>query len=194
MLDPDAVLYSVTDLKQYIYCPRIFYYHTCLPDVRPTTYNIQAGIDAHVAERQRAERRSLKMYKVVTGQRFFDVALQSERLALTGRLDELVDTGGELIPVDYKLASKAAFHFRIQLAAYALLLEETYQREIKRGFLYLIPRRHAEEVLISRKLRQQTQAALDNMTSIASTERMPPPTSWRQRCADCEFRRFCNDV
>lgn len=194
MLDPEAALYTITDLKQYSYCARIFYYHTCLPDIRPTTYNIQAGIDAHVTERQRAEWRSTKMYGELAGRRSFDVALQSERLSLTGRLDELVDTGRELIPVDYKLATKAALHFQIQLAAYALLLEETHRCEIRRGFLYLIPRRRAEEVPISRKLRQQVHAALSAMKSMAASERMPPPTDWRQRCADCEFRRFCNDV
>jgi CRISPR-associated exonuclease Cas4 len=25
-------------------------------------------------------------------------------------------------------------------------------------------------------------------------EAMPEPTPWRERCKECEFRRFCNDV
>lgn len=194
MLEPGPTLFTVTDLKQHSYCPRIFYYHACLPDIRPTTYNMQAGIDVHEAESKRAERRTLKMYGNLSGQRYFDVALHSEQLSLTGKLDELVDTGDELIPVDYKLANKSASHFRIQLAAYALLLEDARQHAVTRGFLYLIPCRQMEEVSMTRQLRQQVLMAVADMQCIASTERMPSPTEWRQRCADCEFRRFCNDV
>jgi CRISPR-associated exonuclease Cas4 len=194
MLDNDTLLFTITDLKQYIYCPRIFYYHSCLPDIRPTTYKMWAGIEAHEDERKRSARRSFHLFGEHNGERYFDVAVQSTALHLSGQIDEVVKTDKEWIPLDYKLARQAGFHFKVQLAAYAMLLEATFQCQVRRGFLYLIPSKQAVEVPMTAKLRKQVQQAVLSMRSIADQEQMPDPTDWRQRCLDCEFRRFCNDV
>ena len=194
MLDNDSHLFTITDLKQYIYCPRILFYHACLPDIRPVTYKMEAGIKAHEVEQKRAARRTLKMVDVANGNRLFDVNVTSSQFSLTGQVDEVVETESELIPVDYKLARREGYHFKLQLVAYALLLEETFQKPVRHGFLYLIPIRKVVEVVITPKMRQEIIAAISAMHQIAEQEQMPPPTDWRQRCADCEFRRFCNDV
>jgi len=192
--DTDRLLFTVTDLKQYFYCHRIFYYQACLPAVRPLTYKMAAGIEAHESEPKRAARRSLNLLTDAPGQRHFDLRVQSDRLGLSGQIDEVIETAQTWIPVDYKLAKREGQHFRAQLAAYAMLLEETFNVEVKRGFLYLIPVRKTVEISITAKLRGEVEQALAAMRQIAERETMPPPTEWRQRCADCEFRRFCNDV
>ncbi len=194
MLDENRWLFTVTDLKQYMYCPRILFYQTCLPDVRPITYKMQAGVEAHVDERQRASRRSTRWYGLPEGERLFDVWVQSPTLGLSGQIDEVVQTESEIVPVDYKMAQRVGEHYKIQLAAYAMMLEETRQTQVRRGIIYLIPLRKANEVPITRALRQRVLSTLETMRAIAERETMPEPTEWRQRCADCEFRRFCNDV
>jgi len=186
--------FTITDLKQFIYCPRILYYHACLPDIRPVTYKMDAGIEAHNDERKRAARRSLKMVNESVGERHFDVLISSAKLGLSGQIDEVVETEDELIPVDYKLARQAGYHFKVQLAAYALLLEDNFPKRVRRGYLYLIPPRKALEIKIAGKLHADVRRALDEMRTIVDREQIPPPTQWRQRCVDCEFRRFCNDV
>jgi CRISPR-associated exonuclease Cas4 len=187
-------MFTITDLKQYSYCPRILYYYTCLPDIRPVTYTMQKGIDSHEKERSRANRRSLAMYAGLEGQRRFDISLHAPKLGLTGRLDEAIDTGQTLIPVDYKQARRAGDHFKLQIAAYALLIEEALGLQVPYGFLYLIPLRQTQKIIISPALRKKVQQALVTMEQIARTEQMPPPPEAIQKCATCEFRRFCNDV
>ncbi len=89
---------------------------------------------------------------------------------------------------------KAGAHFKIQMAAYALLIEEAWSIPVKRGYLYSIPLRTAEEVPITTQLRKkvvQTATAIRQMTE---QEIMPEPTKAQARCSSCEFRRFCNDV
>ena len=196
MLDDgtEAWLFTVTDLKQYMYCPRVFYYQVCLPHIRPLTYKMEAGMEAHAEEPKRALRRSFTPYGAEEGRRYFDVVIQSATLALSGVIDEVVEVGEEVIPIDYKLAKKAGYHYKIQLTAYALLLEEERGAQVERGFLYLIPLRQAVEIPITTKLRRSVRRALREMKVIATTEHMPPATRWQQRCPDCEFRRFCNDV
>ena len=192
---------EVTDLKQHAYCPRIVFYHYCLPHVRPVTFKMQAGIDAQDDESEREARRSLRSYGLAEGERFFDVRVQSDELALRGRIDLVIAVpergapGAELIPVDYKLSERVpGRHFKVQLATYALLLEAAWQLPARRGFLYLIPERRAVGVPITPALRRQAVAYLDEIRTMIARETMPEPPATRRPCVSCEFRRFCNDV
>ena len=194
MLD-DVNYFTVTDLKQFSYCPRVIFYERCLPHVRPRTYKMDAGRDAHEEEPRRAVRRTLSGYDVLAGERFFNVRLSSPRLMLTGEIDEVVRTAdGEIFPVDYKLAKSASPHYKVQLAAYALLLMEREGVAVTRGFIYLIPIRKLVSVSMTPKLFQQVAEALAALRHIVEREQMPPPAANRNRCVSCEFRRFCNDV
>jgi CRISPR-associated exonuclease Cas4 len=192
------VPWRVTDLKQYVYCPRILYYHTCLPHVRPTTYKMEASVEAHATVDEQEKRRTLRAYGLEQGERHFNVPLVSERLGMRGEVDMVIETESsgrrEVIPVDYKLSEKNAEHFQLQLAAYALMLEDAWGVPVRRGFLYFLPLRRAEEVRITTRLRTMLDEALCTMNGMLVSELMPAPTRQRAKCVACEFRRFCNDV
>lgn len=197
----EGITFRVSDLKQYFFCPRIVYYHQCLPQVRPTTFKMQMGTEEGRAEHAREERRSLRAYGLKRGERFFDVDLCSERLGLRGRLDMAIRTDDnaegilEAIPVDYKLTpGRVVTHFALQVVAYGMLLEEAWGIPARRGFLYLIPSRRAKPIDIAPDRREQVRRAVEAMRDIALYERMPPPPNKRGKCTICEFRRFCNDV
>ncbi len=187
--------FTVTDIKQCGYCPRVVFYERCLPHVRPRTAKMDAGHDAHEQEEHRAARRSLSAYGISEGERLFDVRLESSTLKLRGAIDELVKTpDGGVFPVDYKLTHKVSPHHRHQLAAYALLLEACEGVSIPFGFIYLIPTREAVRVNITTRLRNEVHQRLTLLQQIVETEYMPPPAIKPAYCVNCEFRRFCNDV
>lgn len=191
----DDVLFTVTDLKQYSFCPRVFYYEHCLPHIRPRTHKMDIGHEEHEAEQKRAERRTLRQYGTVTGRREFEVPVESRPLRLRGIIDEVVYTeDGRLLPVDYKLAPKVSANHRLQLAAYAMLLEDRAGTAVKEGYIYLIGKRSITSVDITPTLREQIRGLLGAMFETLRWERMPEPTTVPNRCAGCEFRRFCNDV
>ena len=114
---------------------------------------------------------------------------------MRGEVDMVITTAaGEIIPVDYKLSRIPGPHFQLQVTAYGVLLEEMRGAVVKRGFLYSIPERRADEVKIDQRARQKLRAALEAMRRIVEREEMPPPTDNLRKCVACEFRRFCNDV
>lgn len=196
MLDGDAEFFTVTDLKQYIYCARVVFYERCLPDFRPRTYKMDAGHEAHEHQRKLSARRTLQKYGLIDGERHFDVALRSPMLGLTGVADEVIVTADPhaAYPVDYKLARQVSSHYRVQLAAYALMIEEIWNLEVPKGYVYLIPLRKLEAVPIGIVLRADIRTALTAMNAMVRDEKMPPPTQQRRKCINCEFRRVCNDV
>lgn len=196
--DLSSETFTVTDLKQFACCPRIFYYQACLPDIRPLTDKMALGMEAHRSEHQRSARRTMALPELgmreTVSERRFNVPLFSPALGLSGQVDELLLVNGEYIPVDYKFARSAGPHVRMQLAAYALLIEERFETRVKRGIIYLIRGRKSVEVKITPALRQKVRQTLRQMQQIARSQQMPPPTEQRNRCLECEFRRFCNDV
>ena len=194
-------LLEVTDLKQYTCCPRIVYYRYCLPRIRPITYTMEEGIRCHEEEETREERRSLRNYGLTSGERVYRLPLQSRKLGLTGRVDLAIATpsreapGAKAIVVEYKLSEqKAGSHFTLQLAAYALLIEEAWGLPVDQGFLYSIPLRKAEPVAITQHLRRKVIQTVAQIRQIVESEIMPSPPDSLRRCVTCEFRRFCNDV
>lgn len=187
-------LLRVVDLKQYVYCPRVYYYHAVLPAIRPITYKMEAGIAAQDSAEKREKRRQLRTYGLQTGLRRFNVPLYDEQLGLSGEVDLVIETEEEVIPVDYKLSRREGKHFRLQLMAYGLLLEAAREKRVRRGFLYLIPLRKAVEVRFTPHLRRRAKAAIAAMRGMRQSQQMPAATTQQGKCVDCEFRRFCNDV
>ncbi len=197
MLDDDLD-YPVraTDLKQFVYCPRVFYYQVCLPKIRPVTFKMEEGVRAGRDEAGKEERRSLRAYGIKEATREFDVPLRSKRLGVRGEIDMVITVTetGEVIPVDYKLSKIAGIHFQMQVAVYGMMLEEMRGVRVTRGFLYEIPLKRAEEISIDMALRLKADKAVKQMREILEKERMPPPVRNVAKCVACEFRRFCNDV
>ncbi|RME05478.1 MAG: CRISPR-associated protein Cas4 [Anaerolineae bacterium] len=197
-LDEEEPPFTVSDLKQWMYCPRLVYYAYCLPDVRPVTFAMQAGSEAGRAEVRREMRRSLRVYGLRAGERAFNVPVRSLRLGLRGKVDLVIQVADgprpEIIPVDYKDATRTGRHFRLQVAAYGLMLEENSGLPARRGFIYSIPLRRAQEIRLTPRLRRQVEQTAAAMRAMLYGERLPPPTPQRAKCVACEFRRFCNDV
>ena len=196
LIEPETgeLLVTITLLKQYTYCPRVVYYETCTPGIRPRTYKMQAGEDAHKRERERAARRTLTAYQVPSGERHFDVRIISPTLQLSGLIDEVVLTPDEAIVVDYKLAGWMGENHLIQLGAYSLLVEEAFKLPVHRGFIYLMKPRRFESAPIDEPLRNSVMETLQSIQHIRLYEYMPPPVEQPNKCASCEFRRFCNDI
>lgn len=192
-------VFAVTDLKQYGYCPRVVFYTYCLPLIRPITYKMEAGAAAHEEEGKRERRRSLAAYGLMEGERHFDVWVESPELGLRGRIDLVIEIeageGRELIPVDYKQSGReAGRHVRRQLTAYGMMLEEAWGGMARRGFIYSLVRRRADEVMLTEELRQEVREMVREMEEMVEREQMPEPPRSRRRCENCEFRRFCNDI
>src|SRR5262245_43547388 len=185
----NELLFEVTDLKQWTYCPRVLYYRYCLPEIRPITDLIAAGIASHRDEAGREERRSLRAYGLEHGERAFDIPLRSAGVGLRGRLDLAIAVpdrearGAAAILVEDKDSEKPAGpHFKLQLAAYALLLEEAWGLPVRRGFIYSIPLREAEIISITPALRQKVRQAVDAMRTAIAGERMPEAPTSRRPC------------
>jgi len=185
---------TVTDVRQHTYCPRIPYYRYTMPLERPTTAKMDLGKEEHETTSAKEARRTLKAYGIKEGERCFGVDLYSKSLGLRGKIDMVILTHHEAIPVEYKMAAAIGLHHKYQLTAYAMLAEHTLNRTVTRAFVYLTPAKRAVEVPITAAMREHVRGILAGLRSSVAYERLPRPTPHRKRCTDCEYRRFCGDV
>lgn len=186
----------VSDLKQYIYCPRILYFYYVLPVPRRVTRKMEYGKMEHIEIQQLEKRRGLKPYGILEGKRSFQISLSSTRLGIHGVLDMMITSAdSNIYPVDFKHSLRQKdLHQKYQLAAYAMLLEEAYQRPVRFGFLYLIPAKKIVPVEITGGMREHVKKVISAIKNVVMGERMPAYVRSKQRCTDCEFRNYCADV
>ena len=185
----------VNDIKQYAYCPRVVFYQYCMPVNKKTTWKMEQGKIAEAQIDELEKRRKLREYRLADGERRFHVWLNSGRIGLSGKIDLLIDSPEGLFPVDFKLTTGRPHKNHVaQLCGYALLLEDCYDREVTKGFVYLIPTNDAVVFDLTAERKKETGDVIGEIRRMIEKEQMPAPTPVRNRCTDCEYRNYCGDI
>lgn len=186
---------NVTDIKQYIYCPRIIYFTYCQPVRKKTTFKMKFGKEQHEIVDQLEKRRTLKRYGIDKGEKLFKHKVYSRKYGLSGKLDMLVKTEKELIPIEMKYTYNApGLNHKYQLAAYMLILEAEYNKGIRKGIIHTIPDKKSYVINNNDEIRSKVKCILMKTRKIINEEYFPAkPRGWR-KCKECEYRKFCGDV
>ncbi len=200
--EPESLLQlTVSDVRQWVYCPRIVYYRLCLPLRRPVTYKMEEGKLQHQRIEELERRRTLRFYGLREEERSGEVErcfhphLYSRMLGLSGVVDLVLVAPSEAIPVEYKhTEASPGLNHKYQLVAYALLVEEQWGRPVRRAFVHTLASDRLEEVAITPNGRTFVGKVLREIRGMVAAERLPEATRQRGRCVDCEYRLFCGDV
>src|SRR5262245_17067993 len=125
--------------------------------------------------------------------------LESEALGIRGAVDLLRRRDGRLIPYEHKRgrsggkgkAREAWRTDRIQVGAYAMLVEEAYGQAIGEARV----RYHADGVsvlvLVDDALRAEVRRTIDRARELCSTTFRPPITDNERLCARCSLAPVC---
>lgn len=189
---------TVTDIKQYVYCPRIIYYTYVLPVNKKPTFKMEHGKDWHLEIDRLEKRRKLVSYGFEEGERIFHLPVYSERLGLSGLIDMVIEfkKGNlkEYYPVEFKnTVHQIQQNHKYQLVAYAMLLEEHYNKPVRRGFIYTIPNKDIQVVTITDSMRIYVKKVISAIYNMIKREKFPEARSVR-RCWDCEYKNYCKDM
>jgi CRISPR-associated exonuclease Cas4 len=193
-IGPALLDLAVSDVRQYVYCPRIPYFRLGLRlPHRFVTAGMQEGILEHQRTEELEQRRTLRAYGLSDGERIFDVVMRSNKLALGGRMDLVIRRAREAIPVEFKNSRRLGLHHKYQLAAYALLAEAHFGLPVRRTFVYFIPLKAAQALEVTSGARNYVRRVLNTIRASVQTEHLPEGTRVVSRCRVCEFLPYCND-
>jgi CRISPR-associated exonuclease Cas4 len=173
----------------------VVYYQYVLPVDRVTTYKMEKGKTAQEEIEILEARRKLKAYNLKEGKRTFNLWIKSWKLALSGKIDLLIETDSELYPVDFKYTrGRPHKNHLYQLAGYALILEDRMGKAVSEGFVYLITQKDAVVFDLTAELKQDCLKTLDTIREMIRKESFPDPPSQRAKCTDCEYQNYCRDI
>ncbi|HON36463.1 MAG: CRISPR-associated protein Cas4 [Methanothrix sp.] len=189
---------TVSDVKQYLYCPKIIYFDHVLHIPKPPDEKLKTGKDKHDSITAREKRRKGAIFydpELDGAEKMFRVELESSTLGLRGVLDYLVRTDREFIPVDYKFGhshkGSVQLNHKYQLAAYALLVEESFKTVVRRGFIHYSRDPINVRIDLDDEIRRRTLKVIREIAQIIEDEIEPAGTRNSSRCIDCEYRKYC---
>lgn len=190
------VLLTPTDLLQYCYCPRFIYFERVLmiPERQEKRWKVRKGREVH---KQRAMRnRDYKRKKLDVVEKKVEIPIKSQKLGFRGEVDEVLFLGdGTAAPLDYKYAEwkgRMWISHRLQNVLYGLMIEQAYDRPVKRGYLvFTRSKNHVEEVEHRQKDIERVYEMRDDIMRILRAGYYPEGTSWQARCGDCCYKNIC---
>jgi len=197
--DVEEALLSVTDVKHYVYCPRIIYFEKVL-HAQPRLGSQQEESKEIHGELEERELRRKGVIPYVRGfeaaKKFFRVRLTSPRLRLQGTIDCIVKLGREYIPVDYKNMEsnrgKPWLDHKYQLTAYALLVEEDCQTTVRQGYINYLPEKLAVKLEITPTMKTHVKRILTRIEKIVGEEKLPSTRPSPKKCTGgCGYKWIC---
>ncbi|MEO8679986.1 MAG: type I-MYXAN CRISPR-associated endonuclease Cas1 [Vicinamibacterales bacterium] len=169
------------------YCPRLFYLEE-VEEIRLADQRVYAGRQLHAAIEADEEGESTSL------------DLSSESLGLQGKVDCLRRRDGSYLPYEHKRGRPTRDadnepeewpSDRLQLIAYAVLLEETFGQPIPEGRI----RYHAENatvrVPIDDQARTDLRKAISEARRLRETVQRPPITDNSRLCEKCSLAPVC---
>ena len=184
------------DIKQYFYCRAIPYLNHVMGIYESQKEYEREGKEAHEElSRLEARRKTLLKHIKLKGQKHFRIKLTSQRLALKGILDCLIINNREYIPIEYKTSKSHRGtihdHHKYQLVAYALLVEDTYDTIVRKGYVYYQMDDKLLRQTVTNNMRRQVLKALESIRSMIITEQEPIIRPLPQKCRVCGYKRCC---
>ena len=191
---------SVTDIKHYIYCPRLVYFDKVLHANPIFGSQQEDSKELHEDYVEKELRRKDAIYyspEFVGAEKLLFTSLGSGVLELQGNVDCIIKTAREeYIPVEYKNMSsdkgKACMDHKYQLVGYALLIEENFGTVVKRGFVNYIPETLILQIEITPTMKSHVKRVLGHIKRIIKGEELPPIRVAKHKCqGGCGHKQTC---
>ena len=191
---------SVTDIKQYIYCPRIVYFDRVLHATPMFGSQQKDSKELHEDYVSKEMRRKDAVYyspEFVGAEKLMFTSLSSSKHSLHGNVDCIIKTAmGEYIPVEYKNMNsdkgRVCMQHKYQLVGYALLIEDNFDTTVKRAFVNYIPEKLILQFEITSTMKTFVKRVLGHIRRIIKDEELPPIRVAKYKCdGGCGHKQTC---
>ena len=196
VVETQGIYITPSELIEYLYCPRFIYFMNCLGIAQheEQRYKVLKGREVH-EQRGRLNPDYVRK-RLGCVDKDIDVYMSSGAYHIKGKVDEVLYLlDGSLAPLDYKYAKYKESLYRThkyQSVLYAMLIRDTYSKEVMRGFIcYIRSKNKIAEVVYTQKDFAMAQEMVNNMLEIMQTGYFPKRTSRRIRCVDCCYSNIC---
>ncbi|MEY8702170.1 CRISPR-associated protein Cas4 [Francisella philomiragia] len=191
IFDSDLSL-PINLIRQWCFCPRIVYYQELLNIKTQKPLWVVQGEDFHKKVEHLEKRRSFKRYNLDSATRHFNLSLKSSKYRIHGIVDWVLETDDHVYVVEYKTnPNPNSLGHKLQIAAYALLAQEYFNKPSKIAFL--ASDKNSYEIEITQDLIEKLHKVIDDIINTLDNGNKPDSSASDHQCIQCEYLNFCND-
>ncbi|QUE32366.1 CRISPR-associated protein Cas4 [Francisella philomiragia] len=191
IFDSDLSL-PINLIRQWCFCPRIVYYQELLNIKTQKPLWVVQGEDFHKKVEHLEKRRSFKRYNLDSATRHFNLSLKSLKYRIHGIVDWVLETDDHVYVVEYKTnPNPNSLGHKLQIAAYALLAQEYFDKPSKIAFL--ASDKNSYEIEITQDLIEKLYRVIDDIINTLDNGNKPDSSASDHQCIQCEYLNFCND-
>ena len=124
-----------------------------------------------------------------------ELRVESDELKLKGVIDQVHVYEEDYVPFELKTGRTPDDgvwpSHRIQIAAYSMLLQERFQKEIKEGFVFYLDTNEKRHITINPYMKEEVRQLVDDVISLLEKNDLPDFCSNENKCRKCGLKQTC---
>ena len=136
-----------------------------------------------------------ELWEKLTPKILSELSVGSENLQLKGIIDRIEVYENSYIPIELKTGKMPKEglwpNHRIQIAAYALLLEEKFQTPVKEGFVYYLDAKETRHISINPFMKEEITSLVKEIQELLKNQFPPEYCENKNKCSSCGLRETC---
>jgi len=138
-----------------------------------------------------------ELWEKLTPKIHSELKIKSETLGLSGIIDQIEIYEKGYVPIELKSGrapkEDAWPNHKIQVAAYAMLLEEKFNTEVKEGFIHYLDVNEKRHIPINVFLKEETNELKNKVKALLESADIPDFCDNENKCNACGLKEECFD-
>jgi CRISPR-associated exonuclease Cas4 len=183
---------TVTDVVEHVFCPKFTYYSSVLglKQYEEKRGTVKAGRQLHQKHEKTNKDYTPQPFlgKKLTGRKYY-----SQKLNLSGKIDEAVETQDEIILIERKYTDYTELQdtLKVQLGLLSILIEENTGKPVKKAqVIFSKQNRIVKNYQIDESIKRYALKMLNETKKVISNS-IIPFSEFDNRCLNCCFRKIC---
>jgi len=136
-----------------------------------------------------------ELWQRLTPKILSELRVESDELKLKGIIDQVHVYEQDYVPFELKTGRTPAEgvwpSHRIQIAAYSMLLQEKFKKQIKEGFVFYLDTKEKRHIAINPFMRDEVKQIVDEVIALLENRQLPDFCNNENKCRKCGLRETC---
>jgi len=136
-----------------------------------------------------------ELWEILTPKILSEFKVESDTLQLRGIIDQVYVYHMDFVPIELKTGKSPREGLwpghRIQIGAYALLLEEMFKRPIKEGFVHYLDSKEKRQLVINSFLKEEIKDLVKEVQELINDKSLPNYCENKSKCKACSLNSTC---
>ena len=137
----------------------------------------------------------LELWEKLTPKIISEIRLDSNNLQLKGIVDKVEIYEDCYVPIELKTGKMPKDGMwpghRIQIAAYAMLIEEKFKTNVKEAFIYYLDAKETRQISINPFMKEEIMNLVKEVQELLKTHELPNYCENKNKCVNCGLRETC---